>query len=91
MDDWQPLLVGLLTLGGPLLAYLLAVRKAAGRIKSSEASDLWEEAGAIRRECAERVRALESDKRELEQVNAELRKEVMRLTRASFGDFDARG
>lgn len=86
MDEWTPFLVGAGAILGPLLAYLIAAKKAAGRIKSSEAGDLWEEAGNIRRECAERVRALETDKRELETVIKQQNEEILRLTRASFGD-----
>lgn len=79
MNEWTQIVVALVALGGPFLAYLLAVRKTSGRIRASDASDLWEEAGNIRRECAERVRALEARVRELEAENA-------RLIRLSFGD-----
>lgn len=45
--------VGLLTavaaaIAGPLIAYLAAARKLSGKIDTSEASQLWEEARAIR-------------------------------------------
>lgn len=84
-ESWAKVLVAVATLGGPFLAYLLAVRKTSGRIKSSDASELWEEAASIRRECAERVRALEARVRELEDINMRLQAENYRLMRISFG------
>ena len=63
---------------GPALAYLAASRKSQGRIRASEAGDLWEEGAAIRRECAERVRVLEA-------ANAVLQAEVYRLQREVAG------
>jgi hypothetical protein len=87
MDNaWAQILVALLALGSPLLAYLIAVRKASGRIRATDASDLWTEAGNIRRECAERVRVLEARVAELEGRNMELAIENARLTRIGFGD-----
>lgn len=77
--DVTQIMVALFALGGPFLAYLMAVRKTSGHIRSSDASELWEEAGAIRRECAERVRILEARIKELEAEN-------WRLVRAQFGD-----
>ena len=87
MNEWTQVLVAALALGGPFLAYLLAVRKTSGRIRSSDASELWEEAGNIRRECAERVRALEARVSELEQMNLILRAENTRLLRSGFGNW----
>ena len=86
MNEWTQVVVAVLALGGPFLAYLLAVRKTSGRIRSSDASELWEEAGNIRRECAERVRALEDRVRELENINLTLREENTKLLRSGFGN-----
>ncbi len=86
MDGWAQILVAAIALGGPLLAYLGAVRKTQGRIRASDASELWEEAGNIRRECAERVRLLEARIKELEQINMQLQVENYRLQRGSMGD-----
>ena len=86
MDEWAQIVVAALALGGPLLAYLLAARKTSGRIRSSDASELWEESAAIRRECAERVRVLETRVKELEGINMQLQTENWRLQRAQFGD-----
>jgi hypothetical protein len=79
MDAWAQIVVAVLALGGPLLAYLMAVRKTSGRIRSSDATELWEEARAIRAECAERVRLLETR-------NLELQSEIYRLQRMAAGD-----
>ncbi len=86
MDAWPQIGVALLALGGPFLAYLLAVRKSSGRIKSTEAADLWLEAGNLRRECAERVRVLEARVSDLEERNVVLVNENARLMRAAAGD-----
>lgn len=87
LNEWAQVVVAALALGGPFLAYLLAVRKTSGRIRASDASELWEEAGNIRRECAERVRALEDRVSELETMNFKLREENTRLLRAGFGNW----
>lgn len=60
MDAWVQIVVALVALGGPAFAYLAAVRKTAGRIRSSDATELWDEARALRTECAERVKVLEA-------------------------------
>ncbi len=39
---------------GPLLAFLAAAKKLSGRIATSEASDLWEESAAIRKDLLKR-------------------------------------
>ena len=71
-------MVAVLALGGPALVYLGVVRKTQGRIRASDASELWEEARAIRAECAERVKVLEAR-------NLELQSEIYRLQRAVMG------
>ncbi len=79
MDAWTTIVVAVLALGSPLLGYLVAVRKTSGRIRSSDASELWDEARALRVECAERVRILEA-------ANLSLQAEVYRLQREAAGD-----
>lgn len=86
MDAWTQIGLGVLALGGPFLAYLLAVRKTAGRIRHSDASELWDEARSIRTECAERVRILEARVAELEGINMSLLTENYRLLRIASGD-----
>lgn len=86
MDAWAQIVVAVLALGGPLLGYLIKVRQTTGRIRASDAAQLWEEAGNIRRECAERVRALEARVSELERRNMELIEENYRLQRMAAGD-----
>lgn len=83
MDAWAYVVVAFGTLTGSLLTYLMAARKASGRIRSSDASDLWEESSAIRRECAERVRVLETRVSELEGMNMDLMTENFRLQRSA--------
>ena len=82
MDAWLVILLAVLALGGPALAYLGVVRKTQGRIRASDASELWEEARALRTECAERVKVLEAR-------NYELQAEVYRLQRAVMGGGEA--
>ena len=86
MDAWAQVVLAAIALGGPLLAYLGAVRKTSGRIRASDASDLWEEAGNIRRECAERVRVLEERLRWEEERAMKLMEENRRLQRLAAGD-----
>ena len=86
MNDWAQIVVAIVALGGPFLAYLVAARKTSGRIRSSDASELWEESSAIRRECAERVRILEARVKELEGMNMDLQTQLWRSQRAEFGD-----
>jgi regulator of replication initiation timing len=43
---------------GPLLTYLVAARKLSGRIKDSDATELWAESRSIREWSTERVREL---------------------------------
>lgn len=82
MDAWAQVMVAVIALGGPALAYLAAVRKTQGRIRASDASELWEEARALRTECAERVKLLETR-------NLELQTEIYRLQRSVAGGGEA--
>jgi hypothetical protein len=59
MDAWAQVVLAVVALGGPLLAYLGAVRKTSGRIRDTDASELWDEASNIRKEYIERIRILE--------------------------------
>lgn len=69
----------LIALVAPLGAYLVAVRQLSGRIKNSDASELWEESRAIRewsstriRELTEHIVRLEDRVEELETSNRAL-------------------
>jgi hypothetical protein len=86
MDAWVPIVVAVVALGGPILGYLASTRKASGRVRASDASELWAEAGDIRRECAKRVEVLEARNAELEDDKMTLQMEVWRLQRSQFGD-----
>lgn len=79
--------------GGPIIAYLAAARRLSGRIDTSEAAQLWEEAGKLRYEYKTevtemreiltklrlRVEDLELKNDALHLENGELRSEVIRL------------
>jgi regulator of replication initiation timing len=80
---------------GPLLTYIVAARRLSGRIKNSEASDLWAESRSIREwstgqvkeltaqidDLEERFRKLEASHSELAIENKGLRKEKEHLER----------
>lgn len=75
----------------PLLTYLAAARRLSGRIKDSEASDLWAESKAIRDWSTQRVRELHDEIEHLEnrvnaldQKNFKLGEENRRLTREVY-------
>lgn len=53
------LTVLLVALVAPLVSYLVAVRQLSGRIKNSDASELWEESRAIREWSTSRIQALD--------------------------------
>jgi hypothetical protein len=68
---------------GPAGAYLVAVRQLSGKIKNSEASELWEESRSIRewstarvKELNEHIRELEARVDELEAENRQLKAQV---------------
>jgi len=86
MDAWAQVLVAVLALGGPLLGYLVKVRQTSGRIRASDASELWDEARSLRHECAERVRVLEERLKWSEGRIMELMAENYRLQREAAGD-----
>ena len=60
------LLLGILALLSPLATYLIAARKVSGRIKDSDATELWAESKSIRDWSAERMRELTEHGEELE-------------------------
>jgi hypothetical protein len=69
---------------GPLGAYLVAARQMSGKIKNSEASELWAESRSIRdwssariKECHEHIDELEKRIDELEEENRKLRDELL--------------
>lgn len=86
MDAWVTIVLGVLALGTPLFGYLAVVRKASGRIGSSDATELWAEAAAIRREHVERIRVLEQRLAWEEERVVKLVEENNRLLRQAAGD-----
>lgn len=74
-------------LAAPIGAYLVAARRFSGKIKTSEAEELWAEARSIRQDSARRletlnavVERLEARVGSLEAENAGLRRRVTELT-----------
>lgn len=73
----------------PLLTYLIAARKLSGKIQTSEAGDLWEEASKLRQEYREEAIRLSGEiailRRRLEhcesvmQENIDLRQQIKEL------------
>lgn len=71
---------------GPLFAYLAAAKKLSGKIETSEASDLWEEAARLRQEYKEEIAQLRKEiqdcadnVRNLKKKNQLLEEEVRKL------------
>jgi len=64
---------------GPILTYLVAARKVAGRVTSSEAKDLWAEGKAIRDMLNDRIEVLENRIEELGQRVEKLSAEILDL------------
>ncbi len=86
MDAWVAIVLAVLALTGPALGYLISVRKASGRIQSSEASDLWKEAGDLRREYSQRIHELDVENKALKERNVKLQDELWAAQRREFGD-----
>lgn len=66
----------------PLATYLVAARRLSGRIKDSEATELWAESRSIRdwstsrmKELSDEIKELETRLNELEEKNRELAEE----------------
>lgn len=78
----EPAIVGTLfvALLTPLLTYLVAARKLSGRIKNSEATELWAESRSIREWSTERVKALDKHIDELEARLVEVEKKNTTVT-----------
>lgn len=60
----------------PVLVYLLGVRRAAGKVDVSEASQLWEESKTMRQELQARIGALEAQVDALHVMLDSLRQEL---------------
>jgi hypothetical protein len=90
MDAWVAIMVAAIALGGPLFGYLIALRKASGRIdRASDAADLWAEAGAIRKDVLERNRVLEERLKFEEERYMKVREELFELQRRIAGGGNA--
>lgn len=61
------------------VTYATMLRAKSGRIKSTEADDLWEESSNIRRFLREEVSGLKTELVEMREENALLRQEVLTL------------
>lgn len=77
--NWGPIVPIVVAALAPLGGYLLAARKMSGKIATSEAKDLWEEAARIREDCREQLRLandrvghLEGRVAKVESLNADL-------------------
>lgn len=66
---------------GPLFTYLIAVRRLSGRIDTTEAQDLWKEAGRLREWSAEQIKRLEKRVDLLEVANSKLTDELIAARR----------
>jgi len=64
----------------PLLSYLVSRRKSSGRIDTSEAQSLWDEAAAQREAYREEATQLREEAKALRAEVAALRAEVLELT-----------
>ena len=67
----------------PLATYLVAAKRLSGRIRDSEATDLWAESRSIRdwsttrmKELSDEIRELEQRLNELVQENADLKRRL---------------
>lgn len=70
----------IIALIGPVGAYLVAVRQLSGKIKNSDATELWAESRSIREWSAARIKELNEHIDELEERVAELEKTNRELT-----------
>lgn len=67
------------TLAGVLATYVVATRRSAGRIGTSEAADLWKASESIRRDLTEELRAVRAEVVELRAENVILRLKIAEL------------
>lgn len=86
--NWTVVIPAMLAVVAPVLAYLAAARKFSGQIETTDADQLWAEAGAIRNDyknrllqADERILSLEARTAKLEGVNAGLAHENAELRR----------
>lgn len=75
-------------IGGPLIAWFGVVRRASGKIETSEAKELWAESKALREWASRRIDALnttiirlEAEIEELERKHRDCQRESSRLRR----------
>ncbi len=74
---WLSPLIGTIVAG--LFTYLIAIRKTSGRINTTEATKLWEEAADIREVYRHEIAELRSEVSVLKKQNRELNAEVASL------------
>lgn len=91
--NWNVLVPIIVALAGPIFAYLAAARRLSGKITTTDASKLWDEAGNLRKEyktelnelrvivskLRDSVKDLEAQNDILHLENGELRLEVTKL------------
>jgi chromosome segregation ATPase len=85
------LAVVLVAFFSPLVTYLVTARKLSGKIKNSEATELWAESRSIRewsvarvKELDDHIDELELRLKEVELANSDLAKDNRELTREVF-------
>jgi chromosome segregation ATPase len=76
-----PVLVAIIA---PLGAYLLAARKMSGKVNTSDADQLWREAGSIRDDYRERLRISNERQTSLEERVARLEGQNTALVQENF-------
>lgn len=77
--EWYYILAGLALVLGPLLGYLAIVRRLSGKISTTEASQLWQEADRMRQEYREEIARLQAvvDRYESRLVQVEQRNKTL--------------
>lgn len=71
-------IAAVVALGAPVIGYFVAKRRLSGRIETSEAGTLWNEASAMRRDLLEQLR---TQREQHERQMAELRDEFEEFRR----------
>lgn len=77
----DPVVAIIVAVVGPLGAYLVAARRFSGKVETTEAKDLWKEAGRIREWSSARITALEARIEALEETGDELQRRNTELNR----------
>jgi Flp pilus assembly protein TadB len=85
ITSYAPFVAFLGLVVGALGAYLAAARRLSGRVRTSDAAELWKESSAIRRELEERNRYLSIRLDKLSDELNVLRQENARLLRLVNG------